>query len=123
MVAVVPWPRGKAGEIKEAPADRGQDATPPDPPRGGSGRRAQGTGHRAKGKKFKMRNMKNLFGLIGKNIELKKSNDHLRTQNLRLRLEMDILIDDPDGRAARLIRERIRNKRREIDESLKAVQS
>lgn len=67
--------------------------------------------------------MKNLFGLIKKNIELKKSNDHLRVQNLRLRLEMDILVDNPESRAATIIRTRILNKRKQLEESLKEVQN
>lgn len=67
--------------------------------------------------------MKNIFGLIKKNIELKKSNDQLRVQNLKLRLEMDILIENPESKAAKIIRTRILNKRKEIEESLRAVQN
>ncbi len=65
--------------------------------------------------------MKDLFGIRKRNIALTKANDHLRVQNLRLRLQMDILIDQPGSAAAEKIKAGILAHRKEINEIIQAT--
>jgi len=57
-----------------------------------------------------------------KNESLQKQIDYLRWQNLKLRLEIEILIENPVSKAAQKIIDEYRQKRqidKELDQSLK----
>jgi len=54
---------------------------------------------------------------------LERRNHHLSFENLKMRLEIDVLMDQPDSRAAKKILDKYRRKRARIEEALKAAQN
>lgn len=57
------------------------------------------------------------------NVELRKEIKKLRWDNLKMRLEIDILIDGTESKAAKILIRRYRQKRKEIEEREKAFQN
>jgi len=55
--------------------------------------------------------------------ELEKRNQHLSFENLKMRLEIDVLMDQPDSRAAKKILDKYRRKRERVEEVFKAAQN
>jgi tRNA U34 5-carboxymethylaminomethyl modifying GTPase MnmE/TrmE len=52
--------------------------------------------------------MRNLLNLIGRNRDLQESVHRLRKENLKMRMDIEILIDFPEGSAARAVRSKYR---------------
>ena len=55
------------------------------------------------------------------NVELRKEIKKLRWDNLKMRLEIDILIDGTESKAAKILISRYRQKRIELEEREKAL--
>ncbi|HNX37503.1 MAG TPA: hypothetical protein PL124_05475 [Candidatus Cloacimonadota bacterium] len=54
--------------------------------------------------------MKNLLNLIHKNRELQDEVTRLRKENLKMRLDIEVLIDFPEREAAKAIRSKYRQQ-------------
>jgi len=67
--------------------------------------------------------MRNLLNLIKRNSDLAAINEHLRKQNLEMRLDIEILIDLPEGSAAAKILEKYRKRRELRNERTNAIQN
>lgn len=78
---------------------------------------ATGTRQKAKG------NPKKITNMVLEELKKEKAMDHLRKQNLMMRLELEEIAARPDGRAAKKIINKYRRIKRERDERLTAIQN
>jgi hypothetical protein len=56
-------------------------------------------------------------------VELERALRHLRIQNLHMRLDFEVLIDFPEGKAAKKILDRYRRMRKAREENLLSIQN